>query len=277
MSKTDKTTSYGLYLQTVRVEKGVSIEKVAAETRIRAEILRAIEAEDHRHLPDDVFVKGFLKSFAEAIGADPEETLRRFAERRATHQPVLSQVQVSTAPGGPSWLTLLWVGVVMVALVAATLMVFELVYRNDADEARRQTTSEKPQAPAVDAPPPPTPSPAEQTSSEVPVVEERMDAVGGTPVTNTGRTEPAPDGTSPPASDGYVLEIVCDEDTWLKVIADDAPASEHLLKPGDTLRLEADTMFNLLIGNAGGVSVQLNGKPVAVPGDSGEVVNLELP
>jgi hypothetical protein len=36
-------------------------------------------------------------------------------------------------------------------------------------------------------------------------------------------------------------------------------------------------MFNLLIGNAGGISVQLNGQPVPVPGGSGQVVNLQLP
>ena len=44
MSNLDKMSSYGLYLQTVRVEKGISIEKVSAETRIRTEILHAIEA-----------------------------------------------------------------------------------------------------------------------------------------------------------------------------------------------------------------------------------------
>ena len=75
----------------------------------------------------------------------------------------------------------------------------------------------------------------------------------------------------------YRLEIVCDEDTWLKIIVDDAPAEEYFLKPGDTLQLTANSTYNLLIGNAGGVSVQLNGQPVAVPGKSGEVVNLQLP
>ena len=95
--------------------------------------------------------------------------------------------------------------------------------------------------------------------------------------TDAGSTKQGSPKPSTPKPGGYLLEVVCDEATWLKVIADDAPASEHLLQPGDTLRLEADTMFNLLIGNAGGVSLQLNGKPVSVPGGSGEVVNLELP
>jgi hypothetical protein len=87
----------------------------------------------------------------------------------------------------------------------------------------------------------------------------------------------SPTSASTQENGGYALEIVCAEDTWLKVIADDAPASEHSLKPGDVLRLEAESRFNLLIGNAGGISVQLNGEPVPVPGGSGDVVNLELP
>lgn len=277
MNKTDKMSSYGLYLQTVRVEKGVSIEQVAAETRIRAEILRAIEAEDHRHLPDDVFVKGFLKSFAEAVDADPAETLRRFAARRAAHLPTLLPIEQAATPKGPSWLTLLWISVVMIALVAGTLLVFEVVYRKDAGEAARQPASKEVQTTAVDKTAAPPPSPAEQAAPAVPAMQETMDDVGGAPSTDAGSAKRAATKTSAQEPGGYLLEIVCEEDTWLKVIADDAQASEHLLQPGDTLRLKADTMFNLLIGNAGGVSLQLNGKPVPVPGGSGEVVNLELP
>jgi hypothetical protein len=41
--------------------------------------------------------------------------------------------------------------------------------------------------------------------------------------------------------------------------------------------MKATSLFNLLIGNAGGVELKLNGQPVEVFGKSGQVVNIQLP
>ena len=75
----------------------------------------------------------------------------------------------------------------------------------------------------------------------------------------------------------YVLTISAREGSWVKVVADLGAPAEYELKAGDRLRLEAQTKFNLLIGNAGGVALVLNDKPVPVPGKRGEIVNLHLP
>ena len=258
MTKTDKMSSYGLYLQSLRVEKGISIEQVAAETRIRVEILRSIEAEDHENLPDDVFVKGFLQSFAKVIGADPDEVLRRFNARRKAQVPV--QVLDGIAPPsrqGHFWLTLLWVAALMAALVGGTLLGYQLLYHPKGAEV---TLPQPPVAHEAETVEPAT----EPAPAALPLKTPAQDIA---PQNDAAGTQPA----------RYRLEIVCDEDTWLKIIVDDAPAEEYFLKPGDTLQLTAKSTYNLLIGNAGGVSVQLNGQPVAVPGKSGEVVNLQLP
>ena len=255
MTKTDKMSSYGLYLQSLRVEKGISIEQVAAETRIRAEILRSIEAEDHQNLPDDVFVKGFLQAFAKVIGADPDEVLRRFDVRRKAQAPV--QVPSGIAPPPPRqghfWLTLLWVAALMAGLMGGTLLVYQMLYHPEgAETPLRWPTKPKLLRPTSHRP--------------------RRPCSPKRPPTTSRKPKPPK-----PHRPRYHLEIVCDEDTWLKIIVDDAPAEEYFLKPGDTLQLTANSNYNLLIGNAGGVSVQLDGKPVSVPGKSGQVVNLQLP
>jgi len=253
MTKTDKMSSYGFYLQTVRVEKGISIERVTAESRIRGEILRAIEAEDHDNLPDDVFVKGFLRLFAEAIGADPEEALRRFALRRKPEHTAKVRSSDEQEKQGRFWLTLLWVTALMVCLVWGTLWVYQRLYQKGPDATpHASAVSAKEDIAAAD----------HTTSTEAPTA---------TIEDTAGKTDDA----GKPAT--YVLEIVCHEDTWLKVIADDARATEHHLKPGEKIEFKANTVFNVLIGNAGGVSVQLNGEPVPVSGTSGQVVNLQLP
>ena len=73
------------------------------------------------------------------------------------------------------------------------------------------------------------------------------------------------------------LSIDAVEETWLKVITDGIKTSEYMLKPGDHLQLEAEKNFSLLIGNAAGVTIELNGQPLTIRGRSGQVVTLQLP
>ncbi|NNK84858.1 MAG: helix-turn-helix domain-containing protein, partial [Desulfobacterales bacterium] len=69
MTTEKKSLSFGRYLQDIRLSKGISLETVAEETRIRIDNLLLIEGENHDKLPDEVFVKGFVRAFAKAIGA----------------------------------------------------------------------------------------------------------------------------------------------------------------------------------------------------------------
>jgi hypothetical protein len=80
-----------------------------------------------------------------------------------------------------------------------------------------------------------------------------------------------------PAAPKHVLTISAQQDGWIKVSIDQGTPSEHTLKAGGQVKLEAQTSFNLLIGNAAGIRLNLDGKPVHVPGKRGEVVNLHLP
>ncbi|MFO7713317.1 DUF4115 domain-containing protein, partial [Desulfosarcina sp.] len=154
----------------------------------------------------------------------------------------------------------------MTGLVVGTVLTYQRVYHQEAaHEARAPVPAAIEEAPPAGETVAPPDAVVQKTPAEA--------AAPEAPAAGRGVPETAAD----PRPAAYLLEIVCEEDTWLKAIADDAPASQHYLKPGDILHLEADRMFNLLIGNAGGVSLQLNGNPVPVPGRSGEVVNLELP
>jgi len=71
---------------------------------------------------------------------------------------------------------------------------------------------------------------------------------------------------SDPGHPKHVLTIVAHENSWVKVVIDQGASSEHKLKAGEQLRLVAQTSFNLLIGNVGGVKMSLNNQPVTVPG-----------
>ena len=82
MTRDQQLTSFGLFLQTARIEKKLSIEALSAETRIRVEVLKHLESEEHEQLPNEVFVRGFIRSYAIAVGADLEEALERYSASR---------------------------------------------------------------------------------------------------------------------------------------------------------------------------------------------------
>ncbi|GEM_PF-1160292 len=69
---------FGQYLRSQRELRQISLEEVAAGTKIGIHLLKALEEDRWDALPAEVFVKGFIKSYAEYIGLDPEDTLLRY-------------------------------------------------------------------------------------------------------------------------------------------------------------------------------------------------------
>jgi cytoskeleton protein RodZ len=65
--------------------------------------------------------------------------------------------------------------------------------------------------------------------------------------------------------------------TWLRIQSDDQPDVEALLQPMQTASWTARRQFKITVGNAGGVEISFNGKPLGTLGASGQVVNLLLP
>ena len=90
-------TSVGQYLQKRRVEKGMSVEEVARSTRVPIASVERIEADRFSELPGEVFVKGFLRSYARAVEVPPDDVLARYtASRRVawvTPLPIVSPVR----------------------------------------------------------------------------------------------------------------------------------------------------------------------------------------
>ncbi|MBN2397658.1 MAG: helix-turn-helix domain-containing protein [Deltaproteobacteria bacterium] len=101
---------------------------------------------------------------------------------------------------------------------------------------------------------------------EQPAVEEKRP--GGTA---------APDMTVPPAEKPYTVVIEASELTWIQIDRDGGPPFEVMLRPGERTIQRASERFDLLIGNAGGVDIRFQGRPLGPLGGHGQVVRLILP
>jgi cytoskeleton protein RodZ len=245
MKNEKESLSFGRYLQAIRLEKKISLEQVAERTRIGLGNLMLIEQEDHEQLPAEVFVKGFLRSYAAAIGADGDEAVRRYESRLDVVQKIAeSEVSIGKPVQQMWWKLMLSLILLLSIIVVSVSVVSYFQGQHSAAESTAHKLS---------------------TEAEPPVGGE-SEAAGDAGVESGKR-----------GSEKLNLQITALEDTWVKVIVDENESREYNLKSGDTIQLEAKTGYNLLIGNAVGLRLKLNGKPVSIQGESGQVVTMHLP
>lgn len=263
MTTENTPRDFGHYLQSCRRAKGLSLEEVSRITRITVAVLNHIECEDSAHLPDPVFVRSFLRAYARVVGADETEALARY---RAHGEAQLLSSQRLAPPqvfSGKSIALRLLVGLALFAVVIAATLYY----------AQRESHEEAGRVPAKAAPVTGTTG---EPQAAAPA--KTLESLPGPPETpDTATSEATAENEQDGKAARHVLEVTASEQTRIKIIADGGMPQEFHLKSADRITLEAEHAFNLLIDNAGGVHIVLDGKPVVVPGKSGQVVTLQLP
>ena len=276
-----KSASFGRYLKTVRLEKGIKLSEIFRQTRISRITLELIEEEDHARLPAEVFVIGFLKAYAGVVGADGNIAVDRFLEsRRLLDKNIRFETEVAGIRSkiGARMLTFLGILVVIIAVAVFAMQATRpAITDKQAEPAKTPESSVMEEVAEVvkeEAKPAEDTKKTEQAVPAEPVEVEQADE--NTVVQPDVRPEAVvPENIEPRVKQRISIQVV--EDTWLKVIVDSLSTIEYSLEPGDTIDLDADKGFNLLIGNATGIRLTFNGQPVAVSGKSGQVVTIQLP
>ena len=81
-------SSFCTYLRRGRDAAKMSLDDIARVTRIPQRSLERLESGKFEELPAEVFVRGFLRSYAVCIGIDPDDALRRYAQCGLSPAPV---------------------------------------------------------------------------------------------------------------------------------------------------------------------------------------------
>jgi len=245
MNTEKESFAFGSYLQSIRLEKKISLEKISEETRIGMSNLQHIEKEDLEALPAEVFVRGFLRSFARAVGADEDEAVRLYQARLNMEHTLADAGSFSGRSSIKFWRYLVLSVAALLSVMA--LSIYGVSYFQSQDHmpetAAKQEVSEKPKVTM----------PQDQK------------------ISNFRK------GSSTESSKKLVLQITAIEDTWIKVIIDNKNPKEYNLSAGEQVEIEASAGYNLLIGNAAGLVLKLNKKPIPISGKTGEIVSIQLP
>jgi cytoskeletal protein RodZ len=231
---------FGSYLRQVRLERGVGIRTLSGATKIAAHLILAMEESDHRRLPPKPYVKGFIRTYAKAVGADAEKAIHLYLAELERVEHTKRKALKRQASLGRLRRFLLAVGIVTSILLLVRLTDFFLVENS---------------------------SPPENVS-EHSALAKPDNGNNETAVRKTPRDQP---------KEKLRLRVTAVESTWLKVIVDGTNARSYELQPEDRLELEGTDSFNLMIGDANGLVVFLNDNPVMIYGSKGQTVSLKLP
>src|SRR2546428_8672060 len=87
---------FGIIFKNVRESKGLTLEQIAAKTKIGTRFLEAIEKDDFQRLPGGIFSRGFVRAYAECLGLDADEAVANYDRLSNYRAPaVMDQLNVS--------------------------------------------------------------------------------------------------------------------------------------------------------------------------------------
>jgi transcriptional regulator with XRE-family HTH domain len=74
----------GNSLREARERQGLAYPEIESATKIRAKYIRALEEEDFTAIPGDAYIRGFLRTYADYLGLDPDVYVDEYASRFLT-------------------------------------------------------------------------------------------------------------------------------------------------------------------------------------------------
>ncbi len=295
--------SVGEFFRQVRETKGLTVDEVASKTRIRSDFVKALEDGNFAKLPDQVFARGFVRSYARSLGLDEEDAIHRFIQSAgAFYEKQDERERLRVRQAEEERKRQANRKAVAVAIGIAVLTLIFLLSREQSSVLRRTSPdlpvpkrsvaaskeasetmpSALPELPPITPKAPETAAAASKSLAETvrPAEETTPPSTAAKPAETVSTVSPASDGPLGGISlegggggaDGQlVLDLEATELSWVVVQIDNGSPQEALLRPGEKAHWKGQDQFILTLGNAGGVKAQLNGKPQKPFGPSGKV------
>ena len=299
-SETDKgrrpDAGIGDLFRKQREKLGLSHTRISETTRIRPYFLEALENENWETLPSSVFVTGFIRSYAHALGLEQEEIVALYQRYVPTEEPPARPLVEPASYRKAPFVIFVFLLLIMasayylwkeypahekIRAVPETIRakVDRVTNLKDSLGVPQETGTvlsseqKKPAAGPVSSPPGSsrerlnsTPEPGPQPSD----MEHSEDLSGGEESRDTVNVPVA-------GSDLLILKATVRERTYVRMVVDAREPKEYVFRAGSTPQWEAREGFDVLIGNAGGIDFEFNGKKIRDLGRTGQVVRLRFP
>lgn len=292
----------GERLREARLAQGVSLSDIADKTRISLRYLQALEKGDWKQLPGAIFARSFARQYAACIGYDiaalEGELQERFAnedpvQKQAAKQPPAERIPIRMRPMSEligAFESRVWQRMpkpflsfaAVLALCSFVYVGWERVILN-----RKQTTVDiLAGSPLTKLPVDPSAQPRQQQAKSVEAPAKGASApaaatalaTGGTVVTTAASSTSLSGETSaielqvpPGAGNNTAVRIVASQETWVSITANGKTLFSGTLQPSEVRLMRGVSTARMVIGNAGGVLVETDGRSLGPIGPQGQV------
>ncbi len=258
-------------LKHLREKSNLTLQNIYQKTRIDIKFLEAIE-EGNFDVIESVYVRAFIKSYANAIGLDPEETIRNFdlalqeklysleedqpdesEEKSDPQKKVLSSepgpAKENRSPDANQQKYIAPVSIFFLLIVV--ISVYFIFIKDDSGNIVKETPFEEVLA--------------ERDSGSV---EKETNAEERFEVLTVDTSQVVPEIRSGNNAD---IKLLATDTTWIKVIKNDSDEEEYILIPGNTKNYNTSDNIKVIIGNAGGLNIFLNDSLLNLSSKKGEI------
>mgnify|MGYP003587116420 CR=1 FL=1 len=230
----------GDILKNEREKQDLSVKDVENGTNIRSLYISAIEENNYDVLPGEVYLKGFLRSYANFLNIDSDYILQSYKEQKGDSITEIETFQEKQILKPKKKVRKGRVTILFVAVILILVAIFFFFANNDKQSATGSIAKE--------------------------IVSSSMATV----------TKTESNKTNEKTNNKVILKAEFIDDCWIQVSSENKVIFEGIVKAGEKNEWKADKELNLKIGNAGAVKLNLNGKDLASLGKNGEVVTKTL-
>ena len=268
----------GRILEQKRKEKGLSLDEVEQATKIRKRYLDGLEREDYAVLPAGVYAQGFLKTYANYLGLDGEALSRQLKSRRKPRrerginynaEPENGFEEPLIAPTGLQGtekrrFPTSAVVTLLVAVLVLAVVIGALYFVGRGVEASRSGDDNPPPAQPAENPPKQEPEKVASKEEAKEAGAQNNEAAGSKE--DAGNTGVEDAQQSAPPDTLRVSIRVSDRPSWLLIRTDGTPVYEQVAEPGFSRTFEADRRLYIKGGDAGAVTMEINGQDAGTLG-----------
>ena len=277
--------NFGSYLKHERELRGVPLEEISGATKIHIRFLQALEDNKFDELPGEVFIKGYIRSYAITIGSDVEEMLNIYEESVGNKIENSSDSISSSNISAKKFISFALIGLIILALIFGIKFLISSknnppvknAERNEKQDAKlpaplsikdlKEKTSLTVEGKLSKERDIPIPQESQALVTELVSSKQKPD------IENQINSLVLAEKENPPVIEKPLkLTIKVKNNSWFNMTIDDFREEDFIL-PADGEKIYwANNFFRLTIGNKQGTEIILNGKILVIPESKKNVV-----
>ena len=273
----------GDILRHEREKKGLTLERAAEQSKIKPDVLRAIETGQTSEVPS-VYLRGYIRNYARFLGLDPKNLDQHMEHVKGSEPDVRSVFEVNTnRRDSDRWLkaTSYFAASALIATLAWQFT-HEAVRFSQGDSRLTSGTSAPAQATANEGlteSARPANRHLNASIASIEMLKQRNEGAAESPAEQAWAAIDGDDQDSAGLSSGLqVLQISTSADTWIEILAADGSQIEmDLVRAGESREYSGESPFRVLLGRASAVELRLDGQEVDLaPHTRGNVARMTL-